>query len=196
MLIMCREDCGTQLDASLLTLFCICAVKMDQLINMNSKGATPQEESAQSLVLTLGSRLTTTKAEKQFARLRVKFTYCGHYTYIEGQQDVPTFSWPEAATEDSATTAACELQTNYMPEGVMVIAVQSGTWMGHDWPEAKVKIRETSRTDYVMVYRGVAPELADLLIDQQRKCAAQGTSEPARSLFASTWNICKRSPNA
>lgn len=117
------------------------SVKMDQLINMNSKGATPQEESAQSLVLTLGSRLTTTKAEKQFARLRVKFTYCGHYTYIEGQQDVPTFSWPEAATEDSDTTAACELQTNYMPEGVMVIAVQSGTWMGHDWPEAKAQKR-------------------------------------------------------
>lgn len=54
----------------------------------------------------------------------------------------------------------------------MVIAVQSGTWMGHDWPKAEVKIRETSRTDYVMVYRAVAPELADLLIDQQRKCAA------------------------
>ncbi len=44
--------------------------------------------------------------------------------------------------------------------------------MGHDWPEANVKIKETSRTDYVMVYRGVAPEMVDLLIDKQRICAA------------------------
>ncbi len=107
-----------------------------------------------------------------FARWRVNFTYGGRYTYIEGQQDVPLFSWPKAATEDSVAAAACEyLQTNYMPEDVVVIAVQSVTWMGHDWPEAKVKIKETSRTDYVMVYRGVAPESADVLIDQQRRYA-------------------------
>ena len=84
MLITCIEYCGTLLDASLLTLFCICAVKMDQLIDMNSQGATPQKESAQSLVLTPGSRLTITKVEKVFARLRLNFAYCGHHTYIEG----------------------------------------------------------------------------------------------------------------
>ena len=68
-----------------------------------------------------------------FARLRVNFTYCGTPAHIEGQQDVPTFSWPEAATEDCVAAAACEyLQTNYMPEDVRVIAVQSVTWMGHD----------------------------------------------------------------
>ena len=43
--------------------------------------------------------------------------------------------------------------------------------MGHDWPEAKVKIKDTSRTDYVMVYPGLARELADLLINHQHKCA-------------------------
>ena len=114
---------------------------MDQMISMNSK-----EESAESLVLTPGSRLSITKADKVFARWRVNFTYGGRYTYIEGQQDVPLFSWPKSATEDSVAAAACEyLQTNYMPEDVTVIAVQSVTWMGHDWPEAKVKIKDTSR---------------------------------------------------
>lgn len=112
MLITCRKDCGTLLDASLLTLFCICAGMLQQLINVNSK-----EESAQSLVLTPGSRLTITKATEVFARLHVKFAYFGTPAPIEGQQDVPTFSWPEAATEDSVAAAACEyLQTNYMPE--------------------------------------------------------------------------------
>ena len=52
----------------------------------------------------------------------------------------------------------------------MVIAVQSVIWMGHDWPEAKVKIK-TSCTAYVMVYRGLAPEMVDLLINNQRMCA-------------------------
>ena len=122
--------------------------------------------------MTPSSSLTITKAKEVFARLRVKFTYFGTPEPIEGQQDVPTFSWPEVATEDSVAATACEyLQTNYMPEDVTVIAVQSVTWMGHDWPEAKVKIKDTSRTDYVMVYRGLAPELADSLINHQHKCA-------------------------
>ena len=34
-----------------------------------------------------------------------------------------------------------------------------------------MKIKETSRTDYVMVYRGLAPEMVDFLIDKQRMCA-------------------------
>ena len=58
-----------------------------------------------------------------------------------------------------------------MPEDVVVIAVQSVVWMGHEWPEAKVKIKETSRTDYVMVYRGLAPEMVNELMDMQRMCA-------------------------
>ncbi len=167
------EDYISLLDASLLSLFCIFAVKLDQLLDIASKGVTPQEECAQSLILTPGSSLTITKAEKVFSRLRVQFTYDGLYAYTERQQDVPTFSWPKNVTKDSVAEAACQyLQTTYMPEDVMVIAVQSVIWMGHDWPEANVKVKETGRTDYVMVYRGVAPEMVDLLIDQQHKCAA------------------------
>jgi len=70
-------DCVSLLHASLLSLFSTCVVKLDQLLNISSKGVTPQEESAQSLVLTPGSRLTITKAEKVFSRLRVEFTYDG-----------------------------------------------------------------------------------------------------------------------
>ena len=55
----------------------------------------------------------------------------------------------------------------------MIIAVQSVIWMGHDWPEANWKVKETSRTDYAMEYWGVAPEMADLLIDMPRICAAR-----------------------
>ena len=145
---------------------------MDQLLSITSKGVTPQEESAQSLILTPGSRLSTSQAEKVFSRLRVDFTYSGLYGNIEDQQHVPMFHWPPEATEDSVAEAACQhLQSTYLPEDVMVIAVQSVVWMGHDWPEAKVKIKETSRTDYVMVYRGLASEMVDLLIDKQRMCA-------------------------
>ena len=145
---------------------------MDQLLSITSKGVTPQEESAQSLILTPGSRLSTSQAEKVFSRLRVDFTYSGLYGDIEDQQHVPMFQWPPEATEDSVAEAACQhLQSTYLPEDVVVIAVQSVIWMGHDWPEAKVKIKETSRTDYVMVYRGLAPEMVDLLIDKQRMCS-------------------------
>ena len=144
---------------------------MDQFLSITSKGVTPQEESAQSLILTPGSRLSCSQAEKAFSRLRVDFTYDGHFREIEDQQHVQMFQWPGEATEDSVAEAACQhLQSTYMPEDVVVIAVQSVTWMGHDWPEAKVKIKETSRTDYVMVYRGLAPEMVDLLIDKQRMC--------------------------
>ena len=159
-------------NASLLRLCCIYAGKLDQLLSIISKGVTPQEESVQSLILTPGSRLSTSQAEKVFSRLRVDFTYSGLYGDIEDQQHVPMFQWPPEATEDSVVEAACQhLQSTYMPEDVVVIAVQSVIWMGHDWPEAKVKIKETSRTDYVMVYRGLAPEMVDLLIDNQRMCA-------------------------
>ena len=148
------------------------AVKMDQVLSITSKGVTPQEESAQSLILTPGSRLSTTQAEKVFSRLRVEFTYSGLYGDIVDQQHVQTFHWPPEATEDSVAEVACQhLQSTYMPKDVVVIAVQSVVWMGHEWPEAKVKIKETSRTDYVMVYRGLAPEMVDLLIDKQRMCA-------------------------
>ena len=34
-----------------------------------------------------------------------------------------------------------------------------------------MRIKETSRTDYVMVYRGLAPEMVDFLIDKHRMCA-------------------------
>ena len=159
-------------NASLLRLCCIYAGKLDQLLSIISKGVTPQEESARSLILTPGSRLSTSQAEKVFSRLRVDFTYSGLYGDIEDQQHVLMFQWPPEATEDSLVEAACQhLQSTYMPEDVVVIAVQSVIWMGHDWPEAKVKIKETSRTDYVMVYRGLAPEMVDLLIDNQRMCA-------------------------
>lgn len=158
-------------DASLLRLCCIYAVKMDQLLSITSKGVTPQEESAQSLTLTPGSRLSCSQAERVFSRLRVDFTYDGHYGEIKDQQRVQMFQWPPEATEDSVAEAACHhLQSTYMPEDVVVIAVQSVIWMGHEWPEAKVKVKETSRTDYVMVYRGLAPEMVDLLIDKQRMC--------------------------
>jgi len=157
----------------LLSLFCIFAVKLDQLLDIASKGVTPQEECAQPLILTPDSRLTITQAEEVFSRLRVRFRYDGLYAHTKRQQDVPTFSWPKNATKDSVAEAACQyLQTTYMPENVTVIAVQSVMWMGHEWPEANVKIKETDRTDYVMVYRGVAPEMVDLLIDQQHRCAA------------------------
>ncbi|DBA85175.1 TPA: hypothetical protein ACH3X2_005888 [Trebouxia sp. C0005] len=146
-------------------------VKMDQLLSITSKGVTPQEESAQSLTLTPGSRLSCSQAERVFSRLRVDFTYDGHYGEIKDQQRVQMFQWPPEATEDSVAEAACHhLQSTYMPEDVVVIAVQSVIWMGHEWPEAKVKVKETSRTDYVMVYRGLAPEMVDLLIDKQRMC--------------------------
>ncbi|KAA6429165.1 MAG: hypothetical protein FRX49_00562 [Trebouxia sp. A1-2] len=147
------------------------AVKMDQLLSITSKGVTPQEESAQSLTLTPGSRLSCSQAERVFSRLRVDFAYDGHYGEIKDQQRVQMFQWPPEATEDSVAEAACHhLQSTYMPEDVVVIAVQSVIWMGHEWPEAKVKVKETSRTDYVMVYRGLAPEMVDLLIDKQRMC--------------------------
>ena len=160
-------------DANLLEIVLyIYAVKLDQVLSIASKGVTPQEESAQSLILTPGSRLSTTQAEKVFSRLRVEFTYSGLYGDIEDQPHVQTFQWPPEATEDSVVEAACQhLQSTYMPEDVVVIAVQSVVWMGHEWPEAKVKIKETSRTDYVMVYRGLALEMVDLLIDKQRMCA-------------------------
>ncbi|KAL3143544.1 hypothetical protein ABBQ38_002343 [Trebouxia sp. C0009 RCD-2024] len=146
-------------------------VKMDQLISIISQGVTPQEESAQSLILTPGSRLSCSQAERVFSRLRVAFTYDGHYGEIKDQQRVQMFQWPPEATEDSVAEAACHhLQSTYMPEDVVVIAVQSVMWMGHEWPEAKVKVKETSRTDYVMVYRGLSPEMVDLLVDKQRMC--------------------------
>lgn len=158
--------------AGLLRLCCIHAVKIDQVLSNVSKGVTPQEESVQSLILTPGSRLSTSQAEKVFSRLRVEFKYSGLYGESEDQQHVPMFQWPPEATEDSVAEAACQhLQSTYMPEDVVVIAVQSVIWMGHDWPESKVKIKETSRTDYVMVYKGLAPEMVDLLIDKQRLCA-------------------------
>ncbi|KAL3139593.1 hypothetical protein ABBQ38_003912 [Trebouxia sp. C0009 RCD-2024] len=141
-------------------------------LSITSKGVTSQEESAQSLVLTLGSRLSTTQAEKVFSRLHVNFTYSGLYGDMEDQQHVPTFHWPPEATKDSVAEAACQhLQSTYMPEDVVVIAAQSVVWMGHEWPEAKVKIKETTGTDYVMVYKGLAPEMLDSLIDKQRMCA-------------------------
>ena len=144
---------------------------MDQLLSITSKGFKPQEETAQSLILTPGSRLSCSQAERVFSRLRVDFTYDGHYREIKDQQHVQLFQWPPEATEDSVAEAACHhLQSTYMPEDVVVIAVQSVIWMGHEWPEAKVKVKETSRTGYVMVYRGLAPEMVDLLIDKQRKC--------------------------
>ncbi|KAL3133384.1 hypothetical protein ABBQ38_007252 [Trebouxia sp. C0009 RCD-2024] len=155
-----------------LRLCCIYAVKMDQVLSITSKGVTPQEESAQSLISTPGSRLSTTQAEKVFSRLCVEFTYSGLYGDVVDQQHVQTFHWLQEATEDSVAEAACQhLQSTYMPKDVVVIAVQSVVWMGHEWPEAKVKLKETSRTDYVMVYRGLAPEMVDLLIDKQRMCA-------------------------
>ncbi|KAL0036914.1 hypothetical protein WJX77_004772 [Trebouxia sp. C0004] len=46
------------------------SVKLDQLLNMTAKGVTPQDESAQAVVLKPGSRLTITKAEKVFTRTR------------------------------------------------------------------------------------------------------------------------------
>ncbi len=134
---------------------------------------TPQGELAQSVVLTPGSISSITKAERVFSGLRVEFTCGGLYACTEGQQDVPAFSWPQNATEDSVAEAACQhLQSTYMPEDVMIIAIQSVVWMGHDWPEANLKIKETSCTDYVMGYWGVALEMADLLIDKRRICAA------------------------
>jgi len=157
----------------LLSLFCIFAAKLDQLLDIASKGVKPKDECAESLILTPGSSLTITKAEEVFSRLRVQFRYDGLYANTKRQQDVPTFSWPQNATKDSVAEAACQyLQTTYMPENFTVIAVQSVMWTGHEWPEANVKIKETGRTDYVMVYRGVAPEMVDLLIDQQHRCAA------------------------
>ena len=143
---------------------------MDQMLRITSKGVTLQEESAQSLILTPGSRLSASQAEKVFSRLHVDFSYSGQYGDIKDQQHVPMFQWPSQATEDSVAEAACQhLQSTYLPEDVVVIAVQSVIWMGHDWPEAKVKIKETM-SDYVMVYRGLAPEMVDLLIDKQRMC--------------------------
>ncbi len=139
---------------------------------MASKGVTPQEDCAKSLILTPGSSLTITKAEEVFSRLRVQFRYDGLYANTKRQQDVPIFRWPQNITKDSVAEAACQyLQTTYMPEDVTVIAVQSVRWMGHHWPEAHVKVKDTGRTDYVMVYR-VTPEMVDLLIDQQHRCAA------------------------
>ena len=117
-----------------LRLCCIYAVKMDQVLSIMSKSITPQEDSVQSLVLTPGSRLSTTQAENLFSRLHVEFTYSGLYGDIEDQQHVQTFHWPPEATEDSVAEAACQhLQSTYMPEDVVVIAVQSVVWMG---PEA------------------------------------------------------------
>lgn len=102
----------------------------------------------------------------------MEFTYSGLYADIEDQQHVQMCHWPPEATEDSVAEAACQhLQSTYMPEDVVVIAVQSAMWMWHEWPEAKVKIKETSRTVYVMVYRGLGPEMVDLLIEKQRMCA-------------------------
>jgi len=110
---------------------------------------TPQEKFAQSVVWTP----SITEAERVFSRLRVEITYGGLYAHTEGQQDFPVFTWPQKATEDSVAEAACQhLQSTCMPEDVMIIAVQSVVWMGHDWPEAYLKIKETSHTDYVMGY--------------------------------------------
>lgn len=126
---------------TLQSLFCIFAVRLDQLLTTASKGVTPQEECAQSLILTPGSRSTITMAETVLSRLRMQLTYDGRYAYTKRQQDVPTPSWPKNATKDSVAEAACHyLQTTYKPEDVMVIAVQSAIWMGHDWTEASVKI--------------------------------------------------------
>ncbi|DBA71813.1 TPA: hypothetical protein ACH3X2_010966 [Trebouxia sp. C0005] len=165
------EGTGADVSDGIVSSLQAMTVKMDQLLSITSKGVTPQEESAQSLTLTPGSRLSCSQAERVFSRLRVDFTYDGHYGEIKDQQRVQTFQWPPEATEDSVAEAACHhLQSTYMPEDVVVIAVQSVIWMGHEWPEAKVKVKETSRTDYVMVYRGLAPEMVDLLIDKQRMC--------------------------
>ena len=95
-------------NASLLRLCSIYAVKVDQLLSITSKGVTPQEESAQSLKLTPGSRLGTSQAEKVFSRLRVDFTYSGRHGDIEDQQHVLMFQSPPEATEDSVAEAACQ----------------------------------------------------------------------------------------
>ncbi|KAL0032517.1 hypothetical protein WJX77_004843 [Trebouxia sp. C0004] len=161
-----RADVSNDIVSSLQAL----VVKTDQVLSITSKGITPQEGSAQSL--TPGSRLSTTQAEKMFSRLHVEFTYSGLYGDIEDQQHVQAFHRPPEATKDSVAEVACQhLQSTCMPEDVVVIAVQPVVWMGHEWPEAKVRIKETSRTDYVMVYRGLAPEMVDLLIDKQRMYA-------------------------
>ena len=124
-----HEKHGDKLcNASLLRLCCIYAGKLDQLLSIISKGVTPQEECAQSLILTPGSRLSTSQAEKVFSRLRVDFTYSGLYGDIEDQQHVPMFQWPPEATEDSVVEAACQhLQSTYMPEDVVVGA--SSSWL-------------------------------------------------------------------
>jgi hypothetical protein len=90
----------------LLSLFCIFAVKLDQLFDIASKGVTRQEECAESLILTPGSSLTINKAEEMFSRLRLRFRYDGLYANTKRQQDVPTFSWPKNATKDSVAEAA------------------------------------------------------------------------------------------
>ena len=68
-----------------------------------------------------------------FSRLCVDFTYNDLYGDIEDPQHVQMFQWPSEATEDSVAEAACRhLQSTYLPEDVVVIAVQSVKWMGHD----------------------------------------------------------------
>ena len=143
-----------------------------RMLSSHFKGVGSQEESVQSLALTPGSRLSITKAETVFSRLHVKFNYDGRYTGIEELQHFPTFQWPPVATEDSVAEAACQyLQRTYMPEDIVVIAVQSVEMMGHEWPEASVKVKESRCTDYVMVYKGLDPEMVDIFIEQQRLCA-------------------------
>ncbi|KAL3135946.1 hypothetical protein ABBQ32_006989 [Trebouxia sp. C0010 RCD-2024] len=97
-----RADVSNDIVSSLQAV----AVKMDQVLRITSKGVTPQEESAQSLILTPGSRLSTTQAEKVFSRLHVEFTYSGLYGDIVDQQHVQTFHWLPEATEDSVAEAA------------------------------------------------------------------------------------------
>lgn len=104
--------------------------------------------------------------------MHVQFLYLTSYLGVEGHRNFPKFDWSPFPTEDSAAEVACQyLQDNYMPEQVTVLAVQSVPWMGHEWPEAKLTVRETSRTDFVMVYSGVVPELVVDFIDSQQQCA-------------------------
>ncbi len=85
----------------------------------------------------------------------MEIAYGGLYAHNEGQQDIPSFSWPQKATEDIVAEDACcsraevkgallacqeanflhcytcqHLQSAYMPEDVMIITIQSLVWMG------------------------------------------------------------------
>ena len=156
----------------MLRKFLICAVRLDHLSDLiTTRLPPPQGSSAQSIALT-PSRASITLVEEAFQRLHVQFVYLASYLGVEGHRDFPEFDWSPFSTEDSAAELACQyLQHNYMPEQVTVLAVQSVPWMGHEWPEAKLTVRETSRVDFVMVYNRVVPELVADFIDSQQQCA-------------------------